>query len=314
MLHHQGRAENASGGRDPDANRDGKFTADDLFEGMRDFELRHVPQADVLQELLIRAIVGLTADVMPLPRPWRFPAGAPGLLLLDGDGDQMCPGEMRATVEICERHDARCTFFLMDEELRDFNPAELREVRARGHEIGTHPRVPLRPDVDEWRAEVTRITEDLTRRLRFAPVSIRMHSCILPVFDEVPRTFAELGIGLDTSFLQGYRHQSGFLNGSTLLARSIHISGALLDCWEQSTVLGDDTLATIRTMLPVKSEQECIALSLRLMRELAGRYHGVIHPYFHPVNVGGRGGMHTARWLEAVLREARRLGLPAPLV
>ncbi|MBD3292629.1 MAG: hypothetical protein GF393_06865, partial [Armatimonadia bacterium] len=75
VLHHQGRIANASTGADPDANRDGKFTADDLFEGMRDFDLRHVPQADVLQELLTRVIIGLTADVMPLPRLWRFPKG-----------------------------------------------------------------------------------------------------------------------------------------------------------------------------------------------------------------------------------------------
>ncbi len=311
VLHHQGRIASASTGADPDANRDGKFTADDLFEGMRDFELRHVPQADVLQELLTRAIAGLTRDLLPLPRLWRFPGAAPALLLLDGDGDSMCPEDMRATVEICERHGGRFTFFLMDEELRDFDADELRAVAERGHGIGPHPRVPLRPTVAEWRSEVTRITADV-RALGFEPVSLRMHSCILPGWDEAPRTLAGLGLGLETSFLQGYRYQSGYLNGSALPARFIDRDGRLLDCWEQSTVLGDDTLVTTKTMMPVKSEQECIDLSLELMRELAGRWQGVFHPYFHPINVGGHGRMHTARWLDEVLREGVRLGMPAP--
>ena len=311
VLHHQGRIASASTGPDPDANRDGKFTADDLFEGMRDFELRHVPQADVLQELLTRAITGLTGDLLPLPRLWRFPDAAPALLLLDGDGDSMCPEDMRAAAEICERHGGRFTFFLMDEEIRDFDADELRAMAARGHGIGPHPRVPLRPSVAEWRSEVTRITADL-HALGFEPVSLRMHSCIMPGWDEAPRTLAELGLGLETSFLQGYRFQSGYLNGSALPARFIDRDGNLLDCWEQSTVLGDDTLVTTKTMMPVKSEQQCIDLSLELMRELAGRWHGVFHPYFHPINVGGHGRMHTARWLDEVLREGVRLGMPAP--
>jgi hypothetical protein len=126
------------------------------------------------------------------------------------------------------------------------------------------------------------------------------------------RALARLGLALDTSFLQGYRHQSGFLNGSALPARFIDRNGTLLDCWEQSTVLGDDTLVTTKTMLPVKSEQECINLSLQLIRELAMCYHSVFHPYFHPVNVGGRGRIHTVRWLEEVLQEGARLGMPAP--
>jgi hypothetical protein len=312
VLHHQGRIANASNGPDPDANRDGKFTADDLFDGMRDYELRHVPQADVLQELLTRAIRGLTADMMPLPRLWRFPDAAPGMVLVDGDGDHMCPEDMRATVEICERHDAKFTFFLMDEELQAFDPQEIRDIRARGHAFGPHPRVPLRPTVAEWRREVTRITEDLRRRLGFDPESIRMHSCVLPGWDEAPRTLADLGLAMETSFLQGYRYQSGFLNGSALPARFIDRNGKILECWEQSTTLGDDTMVTTKTMLPVKSEQECIDLSLELMRELAGRYHGVFHPYFHPINVGGHGRLPTERWLDTVLAEAGRLGMPAP--
>ena len=88
--------------------------------------------------------------------------------------------------------------------------------------------------------------------------------------------------------------------------------GEVLDCWEQSTVHGDDVLWTTKTMLPPYSEDGCIVLGMSLMSELAGVYHGVFHPYFHPVNLGGRGAVPTARWFERVLEEAQRLGMPAP--
>jgi len=312
VTHHQGRMANASNGPDPDANRDGKFTADDLFEGMRDFSLRHVPQADVLQDLLTRVILGLAANALPMPRLWHFPHAAPGLVLVDGDGDSMIHEDLLATLEICGRHGARFGFFLMDAQIAALDPAEVRALREQGHSFGPHPWVALRPTVDEWRAEVQRIRADFRARFGFAPESLRSHSCIFPGWDESPRIFAEAGLRLDTNFMEGYRYQSGHLNGSALPARFVDREGRLIDCWEQSTVHGDDTLITDKVMLPAHSEQQCIDLSLRIIRELAHQYHGVFHPYFHPVAVGGHGRMHTARWLDAVLAEGVRLGLPSP--
>ncbi|MGD9496460.1 MAG: hypothetical protein AB7Y46_09125 [Armatimonadota bacterium] len=309
---HQGRPGNASNGPDPDANRDGKFTADDLFEGMRDFSLRHVPQADVLQDLLTRIILGLTAESLPLPRLWHFPNAAPALLLLDGDGDGMSREDLHATLGVCERHGAHFGFFLMQQQIDDFNPVEVNAVRARGHSFGPHPWTSLRPTIDQWRAEIEGICARFRSRFGFAAESLRSHSVIFPGWDESPRIFADAGLRLDTSFMQGYRYQSGYLNGSALPARFVDREGRVLDCWEQSTILGDDTLVTTKVMLPPKTEQECIDLSREAMEELARRYHGVFHPYFHPINVGGHGRVHTARWLEAVLAEGARLGMPAP--
>ncbi len=312
VAHHQGRPANASTGPDPDANRDGKFTADDLFEGMRDFSLRHVPQADVLQDLLTRVILGLSARALPLPRLWHFPDAAPGLLLVDGDGDSMSHEDLLATLEVCDRHGARFGFFLMDAQIAALDPAEVRNLRDAGHSFGPHPWVAFRPTVDEWRAEVRRICADFRARFGFAPESLRSHSCIFPGWDESPRIFADAGLRLDTNFMAGYRYQSGYLNGSALPARFVDREGRLIDCWEQSTIHGDDTLITDKVMLPAHAERQCIELSLSLMRELAHDYHGVFHPYFHPVAVGGHGRMHTARWLDAVLAEGTRLGLPSP--
>ncbi len=309
---HQGRIANASNGSDPDANRDGKFTGDDLFEGMREYHLRHVPQADVHQDLLVRAIRGLTTDGPPLPRLWHFPHSAPGLLLVDGDGDSMIWEDLEWTVETCERYGAHFSFFLMDAQIAEFDPAAVREVRERGHAFGPHPWAVFQPTPEEWRAEIERITGDFERAFGFRGRTLRAHSCIFPGYDETPAILADSDLRLDTSFTSGYRFQSGYLNGSALPARFVDRNGDVMDCWEQSTVHGDDTLWTTKTMLPPHSEEQCIELSLGVMRELAVLYHGVYHPYFHPVNLGGRGAVPTPRWFEMVLEEAACLGMPAP--
>jgi hypothetical protein len=311
VLFHQGRIENASTGPDADANRDGKFTPDDLLEGMRDFSLRHVPQADVHQDLLVRVICGLTADRLPLPRLWHFPRSAPAALFVNGDGDGMNREELQLTADICAEQGARFTFYLMHEQIDDFPPELVARAREQGHAFGPHPWVSLRPSVAEWQSEVQRIVERMKGKYGFAPRSVRSHSCIFPGWDDTPKLFAEVGLRLDTNFISGYRYQSGYANGSGLPVRFIDRRGEIIDCTEQCTIHGDDVMASAKSLLPPLSEDECIALSLQVMRESATRYHGVFEPYFHPIYLSGRGGIPTQRWFRTVLSAAREAGLPS---
>jgi len=308
---HQGRPENASNGPDPDANRDGKFTPDDLLEGRRDFGLRHVPQADVHQDLLVRAIRGLTADRVPLPRLWHFPRGAPAALFVNGDGDGMIWEDLQWTVETCARYDAKFTFYLMDEQIGAFAAGDLAAMRERGHAFGPHPWVSLKPSVEEWRGEVKRIMASFEAKFGFRPQSVRSHSCIFPGWDETPSLYADCGLRLDTTFISGYRFQSGYANGSALPVRFMSRSGEVIDCYEQCTIHGDDVMASTKTLLPAQNEDECIELSLQVLHECATAYHGVYHPYFHPVYLGERGAIPTRRWFVRVLQAAQRHGMPS---
>ncbi len=309
---HQGRIEHASNGPDPDYDRDGKFTAGDLFGGMRDFELRNVPQADVHQDLLVRIIRGLTGRCAPIPRLWHFPMAAPGMVLLDGDGDGMVWGDLEWTVQTCAKYGARFSFFLMDQQIEAFSSEALDEVRAMGHSFGPHPWVSLRPTVDEWQQCVTDIVGRMREKCGSAGRALRSHSVIFPGWDESPKLFAEHGLRLDTNFMAGYRYQSGHCNSSALPVKFVDRDGQIVDCYEQSTIHGDDTLSTTKTMLPPHDEPGCIDLALAALREVVTRYHGVFHPYFHPIALGGRGQVPTARWFEEVLTLAGELDLDAP--
>lgn len=311
VLLHQGRPEKSSTGADPDSNRDGKFTGDDAFEGMRDYDLRHVPQADVHQDLLVRCLRGLMAGAMPLPRLWHFPGGAPGLLFVDGDGDAMIWDDLEWVVAACDEFGARYTLYLMTEQIEAFEREQVAAMRRRGHEFGVHPWVGLQPSLTTWTEGLDEIVGRFVDKFGYESTSLRAHSCVFPGWDENPRLLSERGLRLETSFAGGYRFVSGYLNGSGLPVRFIGRDGRVIDCFEHSTIQTEDGSATTKCLLPPLTEEEALRLALELMDDCGRRWHGVFHPYFHPINLAGRGSVPCRQWFRGVLQGARERGLPS---
>jgi len=311
VLAHQGRAANASTGTNPDANRDGKFTADDAFVGMRDFQLRHVPQSDVHQDILVRVIRGLTQDALPLPRLWHFPRSAPGVFFVNGDGDGMVWEDLLWVVDAIQPFGVKYTFYFMDRQIEDFSREQVAEMVARGHDFGPHPWTGAMPGMAEWRSEVRGIVSRFKAKFGFQPTSLRSHSTVFPGWDETPRVFTECGLRLDTSFAAGVRWTSGYLNGSALPAKFIDRNGNVLDCYEQSTIQTEDGTCSPKNQLPVATEDEALELSRGLIRNTAEVFHGAYHPYFHPISLAGRGSVSCQRWFKGVLQATRDYGLPS---
>lgn len=308
VLFQQGRPENSSTGRNPDANRDGKFCADDAMEGMRDYRLRFIPQADLHRDLLVRVIRGLLADRLPLPRLWHFPNAAPALLFLDGDGDSMTWDDLVATVARADEHAYPYTLYMMRPEIEAFEREAVLALRQRGHEFGVHPWCGPRPTVEEWDREIVKIVALFRERFGFQPTSLRAHSCIFPGWDENPSILRQHGLRLDTSVCPGYRYRDGFPNGSGLPLRFVDRQGRIVDCWEQSTIQTEDGALTPKVLLPTLTREEAQALAEQMMERITRVYHGVFHPYFHPINLGTRGAQ-VGEWFSGVMRKARELGL-----
>lgn len=306
----QGRPEMSSTGADPDANRDGKFGADDPFERLRDYRLRSVPQADLHRDLLVRLIRGLTADLLPLPRLWHFPRRAPAALLIDGDSDIMSADDLLAATRLAEDHGGRYTCYLMTEHVDTLSPELAGSLRARGHALGIHPWTGYRPTPKDWSAEIAGLSARFAARFGYRPVSLRSHSCIFPGWDENPRILARHGLRLDTSQTAGYRFADGFLNGSALPLRFVDRDGEVLDCWEQSTVQTEDGVLGAKLLVPPLAQDEALRRSRRWLEALCQRWHGVFHPYFHPVNLRPE-RLAVGPWMAGVYAEAARLGLPS---
>jgi len=308
---HQGWPEMSSTGNYPDADRDGKYTADDAFHRLRDFELRHVPQADVHQDLLVRAIRGLLREAMPLPRLWHFPHAAPALMFIDGDSDSMIWEDLEWVMREVAETRTKYTLYLMTEHIQAFDPGKIAALRQQGHEFGVHPWVGAQPDLATWRQCVAEIVSLFRNRFGYEPRALRAHSCIFPGWDENPRLLAEHGLRLDTDYVSAYRFVTGYPNGSALPVKFISREGEVLDCYSQSTVQTEDGSCSPKCLLPPMTEDEALAVARQLLADCAGRWHGVFHPYFHPVSLAGRGKVECQNWFRQILRAAHDLDLPS---
>lgn len=317
VLFHQGRPEMASTGPTPDADGDGTFAPSDLFQGHLDARLRHVPQADLQQRLLVRALEWVAEPAGPLVRLWPFPNAAPAVALINGDSDSMTRPQMETYVDLVESYGGGYTIYLMEQHLPLLPPDMEADYRRRGHSAGPHVWLDLKPSPEALAARILQEVALFEGTYGHPPRTTRHHCVVWPGWVDTARALAAAGIGLETNYRAAERYQSGYLTGSGLPMRFIDQQGGLVDCFQQETLLCDDYLLIDKSFLRPLDETEAIALSRRLIDDALERYHTVFHAYFHPVYSTGlvvRTGqfIRTAGWLEAVLAQCRRRGVPLP--
>lgn len=231
------------------------------------------------------------------------------LVFIDGDSDEMVWEDLEWVIREAAETQTRYTLFLMTEHINAFDPRKIAALREQGHEFGVHPWVSAQPEVAAWRQGVSEIVSLFRERFGFAPRALRAHSCIFPGWDENPRLLAEHGLRLDTDLVFGYRFVSGYANGSALPVKFFSREGQVLDCYSQSTIQAEDGACSPKLRLPPMTEDEALAEARRLLTECAGRWHVVFHPYFHPINLAGRGSVPCQNWFRQILRTARDLNL-----
>ncbi|MHB0878702.1 MAG: hypothetical protein ACYC5O_21905 [Anaerolineae bacterium] len=318
MLFHQGLREQSSLGSRPDLSGDGTYTPNDLFLGYLAADMRLIPQADLQLRLLSAALEWLIEPVLPLPRLWYFPQGKPAIALIDGDSDAMCVEEMCLYADTVERAGGRYTLYLMEMQYQDV-PAPLMDAyRERGHDFGPHVWLALKPTVDDFARQVQHEAAAFSRRYGFRPTSTRHHCVVWPGWSEPARALAQAGIGMEVNFRAAQYFREGYLTGSGLPTPYVDDDGAVIDTYQQPTLLSDDFLYQNKSFLrPLKSE-EIISLTRQMLDDSAERYHTVVQPYFHPVYARTEGqlvpGTYTLPWLQATVAHCRLRGLPMPSV
>jgi hypothetical protein len=317
VLFHQGLPDLASTGARPDADGDGVFAPNDLFQGFLDVNLRHVPQADLQQRLLVRVLEWASEPRGPLTRLWTFPNAEPAVVLINGDSDLMTRPQLDWFINMTEAHGGGYTIYLLEEH-RPLVPPELEaDYRRRGHSAGPHIWLKLKPTPDEMAARIHQEVADFTLTYGHPPRTTRHHCVVWPGWVETARALAGAGVRLETNYRAAERYQSGYLTGSGLPMRFVDESGEMIDCFQQETLLCDDYALIDKSFLPPLSEEQVIALSRRLIDDARQRYHTAVQIYFHPVYSTGltvHTGqfIHTAGWLEAVLKYSRRTGTLIP--
>jgi hypothetical protein len=313
VLTRQGNPNLASDGPEPDADGDGMFKAAGLFHTHLDYSLREVPQADVIADVIVAAIRGMTDSRLSLPRLWHLPADAPALTLLDGDSDGFLWDNYDRLVSRCAAAKVAYTLNLLTEDLPKLGGREPTRLFDSGNDVELHYWL---GDVRATPADAARFLPEQHRRFEEAigrpSVGGRSHCGIWPGYTEMASILSEQGCLMDTSFFAFRGCQWGYLNGSGRAARFMTGDGRLLQVRQQGTQFMDDCIYSEKSLLPVMTADQAYQQVTRLYARAVERHHGAINTCIH----AGEHHMRTygdcqLALLQGVLDATAKYSLPA---
>lgn len=306
---HQGNPANSSLLANPDANRDGKFSADELFKGQLDYHLRLIPQADAHQDMLSSVINWMSTPNGIQPRFWHFPDAARAVSMITGDSDRMSVDDFETTLQAVTKHGAKYTCYIMDADQSSLPKERMGQLLEQGHHFGTHLFCGYQPSPEEMQTEIRRAVLSFEQAYGFKPTTHRGHCVIWVGWTEMAEALSEAGIRLDTNFYTGVGLNGGFVNGSALPVKFIDLQGNMIDLYEQSTSIMDDHFSP-KLVLEVASYEKALRMTKQLV-ETCCRMHGVIMADFHPYcNAGKPGTDNSIRWIEAMLQFCNEAEIP----
>ena len=186
----------------------------DLFLNHIDVCLKHLPQADLQQHILVNIIEWMAGFTKPLPRIWHFPDKEKGLVFIGGDSDGMSPKDFETTISTVEKYGGVYTTYLMEEQYGVVTPRQEQDLRERGHSFGPHLWQGRRPSPSEMQKGMKEEVEHFRARYGYIPMSSRGHSVIWVGWSEQAKYLSENGIRLSCNFTGGKYIGKGYIAGS----------------------------------------------------------------------------------------------------
>ena len=309
VLFHQGRSSQSSIGDYPDPDSDGMFKPTDLFLNQIDIRLKHIPQADIQQDILVNIIEWMAGFTKPLPRVWYFPDREKGLVFISGDSDSMSMKDFETTISTVEKYSGVFTTYLMEEQYGVVTPQEEQSLREKGHSFGPHLWQGQRPSLSEKRQGIKEEIRHFRQCYGYTPLSSRGHSLIWVGWTEQAKYLSESGIRLSCDFTGGKYIGAGYVTGSGLPWKFINKEGHILDIYEQPYQICDDGSMHDKSCLPPLTLEEAIQRSYEFMDAAFKKYHTVFQLSLHPIYIGGSADLPSKEWLEAVLAKCKQENL-----
>lgn len=306
----------ASTGARPDADLDGMFKTSGLLLGQLDYPMHEVPQADVLADVVVGVIRGLTDDVLALPRVWHLPDDAPAMTLLDGDSDGFSWDSYDGIAAAGAASGVPYTVNMLtqDFQTRGITHEQVDGIFAAGNDLELHYKfATTTPKVEEARQIIPEQARAFREYTGGRPaVGARGHCVLWPGYTEVTEALAAEGIILETSFCPPRGLQYGYGTGSGRAARMVTLDGESLPVLQQACVFMDDMLLSTKWLAPPRTLDQIPPLIDRTYAESVNRYHGVINTCVHAAAPpAGERGEAKMLLLQAVLDATRRYGAAA---
>jgi len=306
----------ASTGDRPDADLDGMYKTSGLFTGQLVAPFHETPQADVLADVLVGVIRGLTDSVLPLSRIWHMPDDAPAMTLLDGDSDGFGWDSYEHIAAACAPAGVpySVNMLISDFRRREISHSDVDRIFGEGNDLELHYQFETnRPTAEDAQRIIPEQARAFREHTNDRPaVGARGHCVLWPGYTEVAEAMAAAGIVLETSYCPPRGVQYGYGNGSGRASRMMTLDGHSLPVLQQSNTFMDDMLLTTKWLAPPVTFGEIPDLVARFYQESVTRYHGVINTCVHaaasPTDERKEG---LTILLEAVLNATRGHDLPA---
>ncbi len=242
----------------------GVIRSDDLFYGNASFDHQPdwidlnkvaIPQADEQQRLLANLIITMNSDKKPLPRFWYLPRGLAAAVVMSGDDHDGNGTAGRFDTQLalspsgCSVDNWECirstSYIFPDNALTN---SQASVYVSAGFEIGTHISTncanwtPFSLDMfystqlDDWAVKYSAVP---------LPVSCRVHCIAWSDYATMPAVELGHGIRLDTNYYYWpptwVDDRPGFFTGSGIPMRFTDINGNLIDVYQATTQLTDES-------------------------------------------------------------------------
>jgi len=271
------------------ANEEGDGAADairatDLFRGRSgqpdwiDTSKLLIPQADEQMHVLSHAIEQLNATKRPLPRLWYFPDLDKGALIMTGDSEG-CSGEcVDIPMQHAKSYGGHYTAYLLGTQPTS---TQVSGWLADGHGVAPHYNDTGEASAPTWigmDAVYDNMTDTHVAAYGVAPRTVRNHWVLWLGWSEQAEIEEEHGIGLDTNYYHwgSWLSGPGYFTGSGLPLRFSDENGGILDVYQATTQLPDETWGqgiddTFTTLID---------------RSIDQGYYGFLTANFHPPSYG----------------------------
>jgi hypothetical protein len=248
----------------------GPIRSNDLFFGAKAGDVQPdwvnltkvaIPQADEQQRLLANLVTQMSSDRSPVPRFWYFPRGERAVVVMTGDdhGNGGTIGQFerfrQASAADCSVADWECirsTSYVYPN--TPITGAQAAGYQADGFEIALH--------VDTGCANFTptSLAADFTSQLSdfdstwpslLAPATNRTHCIAWSDWASQPKVEGQNGIRLDTNYYywpaSWVLNRPGMFTGSGIPMRFADLDGSLIDVYQATTQMTDESGQTIPT-------------------------------------------------------------------
>src|SRR5688500_5566387 len=268
--------------------------------------MAHVPQAEVHQALLARAVEWLSP--VPLPRLWHLPGQARSLLVLTGDLCSNRPDQwLLDEGALATKHNATLILYLhVGTELERETVTRLIEA---GHSLSIHPyAIPFSvPHMDlTLERHLAVFAERFGRYGAPQPRTVRHHRLQWLGWAEQAKLEAKHGFAMDLNFTTARPVRNGYLFGAGRPLRFVDDTGDVLDCWQQPTQFEYDLILGDHEISLRIDTAEANDLYDRLLDDSLARWHSVLCINLHPGNYA----RYSKNWGDHVVSSTARKGVP----